>query len=164
MTDRDTREDEMGQPLTTEDALSEADEQAESAPSRARRSWQWWLGRVSLIVLFLAYLVLLDYGTMWPPSAAAEVEYQSLVAQGKAPPEPDSPGFRIPIPGCVCHAADADLATKLPGHVPDVTLVIAHRYRTLGQCFSAECHGGKTEAKEGPVPSEPENKPVVPAQ
>jgi hypothetical protein len=133
-----------------------------------RRSRRRWLGRAALaavtlvLVLTVAGLVVYDYGTMWPPTAETEAEYQALVAAGKAPPEPPAPGLRIPIPGCVCHANDADLAVKAPGHAPDPILVITHRYRTFGEC--AGCHGGKSEASEGIAPGEPGNQPVVPAQ
>ena len=142
-----------------------------SAPTagRAGRSASWWVTRVALVtavsalVLVVAGLLVYDYGTMWPPSAEAEAQYQALVTAGKAPPELPPPGPRIPIPGCVCHADDADLTKKAPGHIPDPTIVVAHRYRTLRECFTQGCHGGG-EATEGRVPGEPANPTVIPPQ
>jgi hypothetical protein len=139
------------------------------AAERRRRGAGWWVARVALalaatvLVLLVAGLLLYNYGTMWPPSAEVDAQYQTLVAAGKAPPETPAPGLRIPIPGCVCHAADADLAQKAPGHAPDPTVVVAHRYRTIRECFSQGCHGGG-EAAEGRVPGEPGNPAVIPAQ
>jgi hypothetical protein len=171
VTDGDIRGDETYEGRPAEDDESEVEQAVDETPSpRPRRPWTWWLSRVALyavigvLLLTIAGLLVYDYGTMWPPSAEAEAQYGYLVDQGQASPLAPSPGFRIPIPGCVCHAADADLARKDPGHVPDVTLVMAHRYRTLAECFSAGCHGGQTEATEGPVQGEPENQPTIPAQ
>jgi hypothetical protein len=173
MTELDDRLDTAEhEPATGETTVAGSDVAgpAEAAAPRARRSWKWWLGRVALVavllglVLTLAGLVVYDFGTMSPPSPEVEAEYQALVAQGKASPEQAAPGPRIPIPGCVCHAADPDLAQKAPGHAPDPILVITHRYRTFSECFSPQCHGGKSEASEGIVPGEPGNQPVIPAQ
>ena len=144
-------------------------EQRPPVSGRPRRGASWWVTRVALVavvsalVLLVAGLLVTSYGTMWPPSAEVEAQYQALVTAGKAAPELPAPGFRVPIPGCVCHAADADLAKKAPGHVPDPTVVVAHRYRTLRECFTQGCHGGG-EATEGPVPGEPANPTVIPPQ
>ena len=173
MTDREDRMDgevpqvEADGPGDSVEAVAETS--SETVPSvRPRRSWQWWLGRIGLTLAVAAVLILVggllvyNYGTMMPPSAEVQADYDTLVSQGKAPPEASAPGLRIPVPGCVCHAADSDIASKDPGHVPDPILVITHRYRTLSECFT--CHSQRNEAQEGPVPGEPGNQPVMPAQ
>ena len=171
MTDRDIRGDEITEPPPTADAASEvADTTGTTESPQPRRPWTWWALRtamwasIGLLLLAIGALFLWNYGTMWPPTAEAQAEYDALAAQGRVSPQASAPGFRVPIPGCVCHAGDADLTAKAPGHVPDVTLVMAHRYRTLSECYSAGCHGGESEATEGPVQGEPLNQLVVPAQ
>jgi hypothetical protein len=116
---------------------------------RRRRGCMWWLVAVGLSILALIAifglvgLLLFNFGTMEAPSAQIQADYDQLVARRQIPAEAKSPGFRIPIPGCRCHAADADIGQKMPGRQPDVALVIAHRYRTISQC--SQCHGSEKE-------------------
>jgi hypothetical protein len=130
--------------------LPEADaEEVPEPAARARRGCLRWLLAVAASLLALAILLglvavaLYNFGTMETPSAQIQTEYDQLVAQRRVPPQGKSPGLRIPIPGCRCHAADADIALKQPGRQPDVTVVIAHRYRTISQCM--DCHGTEKE-------------------
>ncbi len=142
------------------------DSDAEDGDS-ARRERVWIFGLTGLaglavltllwvagaaVVLVAAGAVLYDYGTMQAPSATEEAQYQQLVSSGQAEPLAPAPGFRIAIPGCVCHAADPNIASKVPGRQPDVTIVMAHRYRTLSQC--GDCHGNENE------PSSIEGQPL----
>lgn len=118
-------------------------------PAPKKRGWAARLVVVGLwavaavAVLGILGVLLYNFGTMETPTAAEEAQYQRLVDSGAAQPLPPSPGLRIPIPGCTCHAADANIAQKVPGRQPDVTLVMAHRYRTLSQC--GQCHGNGKE-------------------
>jgi hypothetical protein len=124
--------------------VEEAPEADEAA--KKRTGFLGWVGRIFLtllvILLGLAGLaaLLYNFGTMEAPSAEVQGQYDQLVATGQALPTIASPGFRIPIPGCKCHAADPDIGNKQPGRTPDVSLVMAHRYRTISQC--GQCHGG----------------------
>jgi hypothetical protein len=124
-------------------------EEAPEAPARKRRGCLWWTlvvlaALVGLaVVLVAAGAVLYEFGTMQTPSDQVLTQYDSLAANGQVPPAPPSPGFRIPIPGCTCHAADANIAAKVPGRHPDPVLVVEHRYRTIAQCM--DCHGSGKE-------------------
>jgi hypothetical protein len=133
--------------------LEEADDPAigvDTSEAKERKGFRWWLGMSALTLLVIVLglgmmaVVLYNFGTMETPSAEIQGQYQQLVDSGQAPPQATSPGFRIPIPGCTCHAADPNIATKVPGRVPDVSLVMAHQFRTISQCGT--CHGG-TEPK-----------------
>jgi hypothetical protein len=156
----DAAEPEQG-PLVGEEAgQSRDDDSAErddtgagggsGAEGRApgRRGCLWWLGVtgavlvVLLVVVGSAGVVLYNFGTMEPPAADIQAEYDRLVVNGQVP-QVRSPGFRIPIPGCRCHAADLDIGSKIPGRQPDVTIVMAHRYLTISECGS--CHGDEKE-------------------
>jgi hypothetical protein len=114
--------------------------------ARRRPGLLEWVGRIalSLLVIVVGFAglaaLLYNFGTMETPSAEIQGQYEQLVASGQVPPPAASPGFRIPIPGCRCHAADPDIGIKQPGRTPDVSLVMAHRYRTISQC--GRCHGG----------------------
>jgi hypothetical protein len=166
---------EQGQVLGEEADLAYLDLEEQDGPAidvedapgpepRGRRGCLWWLAAVAVCavalsaVLGLVGAMLYNFGTMETPSERILAEFDQMVARQEASPGAKSPGFRIPIPGCRCHAADPDVGIKDPGRKPDVTIVIGHRYLTISQC--SQCHGG------GKEPSGIEGQPLedAPAQ
>jgi hypothetical protein len=135
--------------MTDEQVPAEVGQDPGPGPEASAKKPRTLLGLLGGIALTLLVVViglgglaalLYNFGTMETPSAAVQGQYDQLVASGQAQQSAPSPGFRIPIPGCTCHAADPDIGTKQPGRTPDVSLVMAHRYRTISQC--GQCHPG----------------------
>ena len=142
MTDRDDRGDQALE-TAAEGTTPEAGRVDPPSP-RPRSRVLRWLARIAIavaavvVVGAVAAVLLYNFGTMEAPTPEFLAEYARLAAAGQVPPEQPAPGLRIPIPGCRCHAADLDIAAKIPGRKPNPAALMAHRYLTISQCGG--CH------------------------